>query len=62
MRTHTRTFRVINWEESSEGALCAGLSNQPLLSLDKMSAGLNAFEISGIQEEKPAPANLTIGV
>jgi len=26
------------------------------LSLDKMSTGLNAFEISGIQEEKATPA------
>jgi hypothetical protein len=32
------------------------------LSLDKMSSGLDAFEISDIQEEKPALANLTMGV
>ena len=33
-----------------------------VVSLDKMSSGLNAFEISGIQEEKATPANLTIGM
>jgi hypothetical protein len=61
---HTAVATVVSISVRDTAGNLIGTSTHTwlTLSLAKIPSGVNAFEISDIQEEKPTPANLPIGM